>query len=119
MSWSAKRQPTLSHSSVESEYQSVANVVAKACWLRNLLHELHTPLKTATLVYCDNVSAVYLSGNLFNINAPNISRWAFIFLETRWLSVIFEFFMFRPPIIFPIVSLKGCVANFSWILDSV
>ncbi|GKF23866.1 ribonuclease H-like domain-containing protein, partial [Tanacetum coccineum] len=25
--------------------------------------ELHTPLSTATLVYCDNVSAVYLSSN--------------------------------------------------------
>ncbi|GJY60690.1 ribonuclease H-like domain-containing protein [Tanacetum coccineum] len=30
---------------------------------RNLLLELHTPLFTATLVYCDNVSAVYLSTN--------------------------------------------------------
>nr|GFA65206.1 ribonuclease H-like domain-containing protein [Tanacetum cinerariifolium] len=31
--------------------------------LRNLLRELHSPLYTATLVYCDNVSAVYLSAN--------------------------------------------------------
>ncbi|GJR78267.1 ribonuclease H-like domain-containing protein [Tanacetum coccineum] len=31
--------------------------------VRNLLRELHTPLATATLVYCDNVSAVYLSSN--------------------------------------------------------
>ncbi|GJZ96368.1 ribonuclease H-like domain-containing protein [Tanacetum coccineum] len=33
-------------------------------WLCNLLRELHAPLFTATLVYCDNVSAVYLSTNL-------------------------------------------------------
>ncbi|GJV78701.1 ribonuclease H-like domain-containing protein [Tanacetum coccineum] len=33
-------------------------------WIRNLLRELHTPLFTATLVYCDNVSAVYMSANL-------------------------------------------------------
>ncbi|GJV31127.1 ribonuclease H-like domain-containing protein [Tanacetum coccineum] len=39
LSWSAKRQ----------------------IW--NLLLELHTPLSTATLVYCDNVSAVYLTTN--------------------------------------------------------
>ncbi|GJX53389.1 ribonuclease H-like domain-containing protein [Tanacetum coccineum] len=32
-------------------------------WLRNLLRELHSPLSTATLVYCDNVSAVYMSAN--------------------------------------------------------
>ncbi|GKC30322.1 ribonuclease H-like domain-containing protein [Tanacetum coccineum] len=63
LSWSAKRQPTLSRSSAEAEYRGVANAVAETCWLRNLLRELHTPLSSATLVYCDNVSAVYLSSN--------------------------------------------------------
>ncbi|GJW10281.1 ribonuclease H-like domain-containing protein [Tanacetum coccineum] len=38
-------------------------VVAETAWIRNLLLELHTPLSTATLVYCDNVSVVYLSTN--------------------------------------------------------
>ncbi|GKD23884.1 ribonuclease H-like domain-containing protein [Tanacetum coccineum] len=56
-------QVTLSRSSAEAEYRGVANAVTKTCWLRNLLRELHTPLSTATLVYCDNVSAVYLSSN--------------------------------------------------------
>jgi hypothetical protein len=32
--------------------------------MRQLLHELHNPLQRATLVYRDNVSAVYLSSNL-------------------------------------------------------
>ncbi|GKD56215.1 ribonuclease H-like domain-containing protein, partial [Tanacetum coccineum] len=63
LSWSSKRQPTLSRSSAEAEYRSVANVVAEMTWLCNLLRELHIPLLTATLVYCDNVSAVYLSVN--------------------------------------------------------
>ena len=27
------------------------------------MHELHRPIETATIVYCDNVSAVYLSAN--------------------------------------------------------
>jgi hypothetical protein len=42
----------------------VANGVAVACWLRQLLVELHNPLSRATLVYYDNVSAIYLSTNL-------------------------------------------------------
>ncbi|GJT98878.1 ribonuclease H-like domain-containing protein [Tanacetum coccineum] len=63
LSWSAKRQVTLSRSSAEAEYRGVANVVAETAWIRNLLLELHTPLSTATLVYCDNVSVVYLSTN--------------------------------------------------------
>nr|GEZ16140.1 ribonuclease H-like domain-containing protein [Tanacetum cinerariifolium] len=45
------------------EYRGVVNAVAETCWLRNLLREFHTPLSTATLVYCDNVSVVYLSSN--------------------------------------------------------
>ncbi|GKB05718.1 ribonuclease H-like domain-containing protein, partial [Tanacetum coccineum] len=63
LSWSAKRHVTLSRSSAEAEYRGVANVVAETSWLRNLLLELHAPLSTATIVYCDNVSAVYLSTN--------------------------------------------------------
>nr|GEY45253.1 RNA-directed DNA polymerase, eukaryota [Tanacetum cinerariifolium] len=47
----------------EAEYRGVANDVAETCWLRNLLRELHTPLSFSTLVYCNNVSDVYLSSN--------------------------------------------------------
>jgi hypothetical protein len=60
--WSFKRQNTVSRSSDEAEYRVVANTVAETCWLCQLLHEL-TPPSRATLVYCDNVSAVYLSTN--------------------------------------------------------
>ncbi|XP_022023707.1 uncharacterized mitochondrial protein AtMg00810-like [Helianthus annuus] len=63
VSWSSKRQPILSRSSAEAEYRGVANVVSEVCWLRNLLLELHKPPTHATLVYCDNVSAIYLSEN--------------------------------------------------------
>ena len=61
ISWSSKRQPTLSSSSAESEYCGVAHVVSETCWLRNLLLELKCPVRRTALVYCDNVSAVYLS----------------------------------------------------------
>ena len=63
VSWSSKRQNVVSRSSAEAEYRAVANGVAEACWLRQLLQELHSPLTRSTLVYCDNVSAVYLSTN--------------------------------------------------------
>src|SRR6185436_11668876 len=58
VSWSSKRQPVVSRSSAEAEYRAVANGVVEASWLRQLLAELYSPL-----VYCDNVSAVYLSTN--------------------------------------------------------
>jgi len=63
VSWSSKRQTTVSHSSAEAEYRAVAHVVAECCWIRQLLQELHLPLSKATVVYCDNVSAVYMTAN--------------------------------------------------------
>ena len=63
VSWSSKRQNTVSRSSAEAEYRAVANAVVEASWLRQLLSELYTPLRQATLVYCDNTSTVYMSSN--------------------------------------------------------
>lgn len=55
----------MSRSSVEAEYRAIAHVVAECCWLRQLLQELHYPLASATVVYCDNINinAVYMSSN--------------------------------------------------------
>jgi hypothetical protein len=63
VSWSAKRQTVVSCSNAEAEYRAVANDVAEATWLRQLLHELQTSPSWCTLVYYDNISAVYLSTN--------------------------------------------------------
>jgi hypothetical protein len=49
--------------SAETEYRAVANGVAEASWLRQLLAELHSLLAKSMLVYCDSVSAIYLSTN--------------------------------------------------------
>ena len=63
MSWSSKRQTAVSRSSAEAQYRAVAHVVAECCWLRQLLQELHISIPRATVVYCDNVSAVYMTAN--------------------------------------------------------
>jgi hypothetical protein len=63
VSWSAKRQTIVSRSSAEPEYRAVANGVAEVTWLLQLLHEFQTPLSQCTLVYCNNISVVYLSIN--------------------------------------------------------
>jgi hypothetical protein len=63
VSWSSKRQTTMSRSSAEVGYRAVAHAVAECCWLRQLLEELHISIPSATIVYCDNVSAVYMTAN--------------------------------------------------------
>jgi len=72
VSWSSKRQTTVSRSSAEAEYRAVAHAVAETCWLRQLLQELHAPLSSATIVYCDNVSAVYMTQIQYIIGARSI-----------------------------------------------
>ncbi|WVZ94476.1 LOW QUALITY PROTEIN: hypothetical protein U9M48_040363 [Paspalum notatum var. saurae] len=58
---SSKRQTI--RSTAEAEYRAVAHAVAECCWLRQLLQELHISIPSATIVYCDNVSAVYMTAN--------------------------------------------------------
>ncbi|XP_066323793.1 secreted RxLR effector protein 161-like [Miscanthus floridulus] len=87
ISRSSKRQPTVSRSSAEAEYRAVANGVTEACWLRQLLIELRCPLRRATVVYCDNIIAVYLSTTRFNISEPSILRSTCTSLENESPSV--------------------------------
>jgi hypothetical protein len=48
--WSSKRQNVVSRSTAEAEYRTMTNGVVKACWLRQLLQELHTLLTKRSLV---------------------------------------------------------------------
>ncbi|GJT63307.1 ribonuclease H-like domain-containing protein [Tanacetum coccineum] len=83
LSWSSKRQPTLSRSSAEAEYHGVSNAIDETCWLHYLLRELHTPLSFSTLVYCDNVRVLHVS-----------SRYQFADIFTKCLpSALFEEFL--------------------------
>jgi hypothetical protein len=85
ISWSSKRQPTVSRSSVEAEYHGVTNDMAESCWVCQLLTKLGHPRQRSTLVFCDNISASYLIGkyslhphmfvisNLVNKNKTSVS----------------------------------------------
>ncbi|GKC27532.1 ribonuclease H-like domain-containing protein [Tanacetum coccineum] len=119
LSWSVKRQHTLSRSSAEAEYRGVANVVAETAWLRNLLRELHSPLSTATLVYCDNVSAIYMSANpVQHQRTKHIEiDIHFVLSSEIWLPLVkLEFYMCllvsNMPIFSPRDCLPHCLKNF-------
>lgn len=63
ISWSAKRQETVSRSSTEAEYQALAETAQEITWISQLLRDLDIPQERSTLLLCDNLSAVYLSTN--------------------------------------------------------
>jgi hypothetical protein len=54
----------VSRSSAKAEHRVVAHAIADTIWLRQLLSELYRPIQEAAIVYCDNISVFYMSGNL-------------------------------------------------------
>ena len=63
ITWSAKKQPTVSRSSTESEYRALAIAAAELCWLRTLLKDLRIYLADTRILWCDNVSALAIASN--------------------------------------------------------
>jgi hypothetical protein len=63
ITWSAKKQPTISRSSTESEYKALAIASAELCWIRALLKDLGIYLSQPPLLWCDNVSALAIASN--------------------------------------------------------
>lgn len=63
ISWCSKKQHTISRSSTEAEYRSLANDVAEITWVTSLLGKLHIVVSSLPVVWCDNLSTVQLSAN--------------------------------------------------------
>ncbi|XP_061352700.1 uncharacterized mitochondrial protein AtMg00810-like [Gastrolobium bilobum] len=63
VSWESKKQGTVSRSSSEAEYRSLAALTCKIQWIRYLLQDLQVPFHKAVPIYCDNRSAIYLAHN--------------------------------------------------------
>ncbi|CAL2238866.1 unnamed protein product [Prunus armeniaca] len=62
ISWSSKKQKTVSRSSTEAEYRQLAYTAAELSWLHSIFRDLCIFLPTPTL-RCDNVSSIALASN--------------------------------------------------------
>jgi hypothetical protein len=63
ISWSAMKQSTISRSSTEAEYKSIANTTTEFMWVQMMLQELGIPHLSIATLWCDNLGATYLSTN--------------------------------------------------------
>jgi histone deacetylase 1/2 len=73
ISWSARKQATVSRSSTEAEYKSLANATAEIIWMESLLKELGIRRGQASCLWCDNMGATYLSANpIFHARTTHI-----------------------------------------------
>uniref|UniRef100_A0A2N9IFH7 Reverse transcriptase Ty1/copia-type domain-containing protein n=1 Tax=Fagus sylvatica TaxID=28930 RepID=A0A2N9IFH7_FAGSY len=63
ITWSAKKQLTVSRSSTEIEYCTLASASAELCWLHVLLKDLGIYFHDSPILWCDNVSALAITSN--------------------------------------------------------
>ncbi|KAM1018829.1 hypothetical protein ACFX13_041012 [Malus domestica] len=63
ISWSSKKQQTVSRSSTEAEYRALSSTAAELDWVQQILAFLHLPISTPPVLFCDNLSAIALSFN--------------------------------------------------------
>ncbi|XP_028125088.1 uncharacterized protein LOC114322022 [Camellia sinensis] len=63
ISWSSKKQSTVSRSLTEAEYRSLAHTIAELTWLQMLLADFHIPQPSPHVLWYDNMSALSLAAN--------------------------------------------------------
>ena len=63
VSWCSKKQDVVSRSSIEVEYHTLVDTTCELVWLCWLLADMDAPQPTATPLYCDNRSAIYIAHN--------------------------------------------------------
>ncbi|XP_058776876.1 uncharacterized mitochondrial protein AtMg00810-like [Vicia villosa] len=54
VSWKSKKQQTVSRSSTEAEYKSLASLTCELQWLQHLFKDLRITFHSPASVYCDN-----------------------------------------------------------------
>ena len=64
VSWSSKKQPTVTLSSTKAKYITSAHATKEATWLRLLLSELRQDMSSPTTLHVNNQSTIAITRNL-------------------------------------------------------
>lgn len=64
VSWTSKKQDSVSLSTVEAEYINAASNCTQIVWMRQILKDIKVIHDEPSVIYCDNSSAINISKNL-------------------------------------------------------
>ncbi|OIT18727.1 retrovirus-related pol polyprotein from transposon tnt 1-94, partial [Nicotiana attenuata] len=63
ISWASRKQKSVSRSSTEAEYRALAAATSEITWIELLLREIGCFTSSIPILWCDNLSATYLTAN--------------------------------------------------------
>jgi hypothetical protein len=63
ISWKTKKQPTVSRSSAEAEYRSMANATCELIWLKSFLNSLGVIHDKPMKLFCDSQAVLHIATN--------------------------------------------------------
>lgn len=69
VSWKAKKHVTVSQSSAESEYRTLATTTSELVWPKQLLSDLSKSTPSPALLFCDNMIVIHIASN------PTFHEW--------------------------------------------
>ncbi|KAI5390563.1 hypothetical protein KIW84_075751 [Lathyrus oleraceus] len=94
MSWKTKKQPTVSRSSVEDEYRSMAVTTCELKWLKQLLGDLGVSHSKGMRLYCDSQPTLHIAQNLvFHERTKHIEADCHFVHDTVMAGIIFPLYV--------------------------
>ena len=63
ISWRSKKHSTVSRSSAEAKYRSMANTTCEIVWVLQLLRDLQVDHPYSAQLFCDNQAALHIAAN--------------------------------------------------------
>ena len=63
VSWKTKKQATVSHSSTEAEYRSLASTVCELLWISYILRDFDITVPLPIPIWCDNQATLHIVAN--------------------------------------------------------
>jgi hypothetical protein len=86
ISWSAKKKPVVSWSSIEVEYRSLSINIVELFWIRMLFKEIKIYLVVPPVLWCDNIGAQALAINPIFHARPKHMEVDYYFVREKVLN---------------------------------